>query len=100
MKLIYKSLLAAIFLITVSPLANATTWTVSVQNFSFTGNPTTVAVGDTIIWNWVNGTHNTTSTSVPSGAATWAAPITVSNTSFMYVVNTPGVYEYVCTFHV
>lgn len=100
MKLVYKTLLAALFLITVSPLANATTWTVSVQNFSFTGNPTTVTVGDTIIWNWVNGTHNTTSTSVPAGAATWASPITMSSPTYMYVVTTPGVYEYVCTFHV
>lgn len=78
---------------------HATTFTVSVQNFSFTPSNVNCNVGDTIKWVWVNGTHTTTSTSVPGGAATWGHNIDTSNTSFIYVVTKPGTYNYQCNFH-
>jgi plastocyanin len=56
--------------------ALATKWTVTVQNFSF--NPSSlpnVAVGDTIKWVWVSGSHTTTSSTIPGGAVSWDQPI-------------------------
>jgi len=79
--------------------AGATTWNINVQNFSFTGTPATVNVGDTVTWNWVGGTHTTTSTAVPTGAASWDHPINSGSTSFSYVVAMPGTYAFHCSFH-
>jgi plastocyanin len=62
-------------------------------------NITNVHIGDTIKWMWVSGIHTTTSTTIPSGAATWDAPITSSNTTFIYKVTKAGIYNYVCTPH-
>jgi plastocyanin len=80
--------------------ANATTYTITVQNFSFT--PQTipnVVCNDVIVWQWVSGTHTTTSLSVPAGAATWDAPITSASPTYSYVVTVAGNYGYKCTPH-
>jgi len=58
-----------------------------------------VAVGDTIHWQWSNGSHTTTSTSVPAGAATWNSNMNQTTTSFEYKVTVPGNYSYKCTPH-
>lgn len=58
-----------------------------------------VEVGDTIRWEWVDGFHTTTSKTIPTGAATWDAPLTDTDLSYEYVVAVPGVYRYVCTPH-
>ncbi len=80
--------------------AYATVYTVTVQNFQF--SPATinnVQIGDTIKWTWVNGSHTTTSTSIPAGATTWDHAMTQSSTTFLYKVTKAGVYNYVCTPH-
>ena len=80
--------------------AYATVFTVTVQNFQF--SPATinnVQVGDTIKWTWVNGSHTTSSTSVPAGATTWDHAMTQSSTTFLYKVTKPGVYNYICIPH-
>jgi plastocyanin len=80
--------------------SNATKWIVNVQNFSFSPtNLPNVAVGDTIRWVWVSGTHTTTSTTIPFGATSWDHPITSSNTFFEYKVTVAGDYDYKCTPH-
>jgi plastocyanin len=80
--------------------AYATKWNVSVQNFTFSPSSLpNVNVGDTIRWVWVNGSHTTTSSSIPGGAATWDHPITTTNTSYEYPVTVAGTYNYVCTPH-
>ncbi|MCX6162836.1 MAG: T9SS type A sorting domain-containing protein [Ignavibacteriae bacterium] len=56
-------------------------------------------VGDTIKWVWVSGIHTTTSTSIPSGADVWDAPIDIASTTFIYKISAPGTYNYQCTFH-
>ena len=76
-----------------------TTWTVMVSNFVFTPANLDVSVGDTIKWQWVSGIHTTTSITVPTGAATWDEPITVSNQTYRYVVTVAGSYHYKCTPH-
>jgi len=90
--------LAALLLIHVS--GYSTKFTVTVQNFSF--NPSdlpNVHIGDTIHWEWVSGSHTTTSTTIPSGAATWDHPLNSSSTSFEYKVTVAGTYNYKCTPH-
>lgn len=99
MKTILKQILLIITGVLFIPKAQATVINVSVANFSFTPASFTATVGDTIKWIWVSGTHTTTSTSVPAGAATWDNPITSSSTSFEYIITTPGTYNYWCSIH-
>ncbi len=78
----------------------STKWVVSVANFQFT--PTSlpnVSVGDTIRWEWVSGTHTTTSTTIPAGAWTWDAPIDASNMVYEYKAILVGTYNYTCMHH-
>lgn len=78
----------------------ATKHIVTVQSFSFNpANISSVLVGDTIRWVWVNGSHTTTSVTIPGGAATWNSPITSVVTSFEYKVTVAGIYNYKCTPH-
>lgn len=79
---------------------HATTLTITVKNYSFTPADATINLGDTILFTWVNGEHTTTSTTIPSGAASWDRPMTSANTSYTYVPTVPGTYNYQCTPHV
>ena len=79
--------------------AYATKHTVTVANFSFTPSSFTAAVGDTVEWVWASGSHTTTYTSIPAGAATWSNPINTSNKTFDYVITVAGTYDYWCAIH-
>lgn len=92
-------LLPALIALALSSPGFATIHTVTVANFQFAPANVNAQVGDTIKWVWANGTHTTTSESIPSGAAPWDAPITSSSTSFSYVITEAGTYNYVCTIH-
>lgn len=73
---------------------------ISVQNFEFLpADIPDVAVGDTIRWIWVSGTHSTTSLTIPAGAATWDSPVTSAHPTFEYKVTVAGAYSYKCTPH-
>jgi plastocyanin len=72
---------------------------ISVEDFEFDPAFLTVNVGDTIVWIWDEGTHTTTSSTIPLGATTWNSPITSSNPVFMYVITQPGQYLYECLPH-
>ena len=61
---------------------------------SFTINP-----GDTVKWIWVSGYHNTSSSTIPSGAAPWTENIINSGTTYSYVPLFSGTYQYECTYH-
>src|ERR1035441_3488699 len=89
-------LLAAFFF---GMTANATVYHVTVQNFSFTPSSMTVAVGDVVEFDWVNGVHTTTSVSVPGGALTWDSPMNSSTQIFSYPVTAAGSYSYHCSIH-
>jgi len=98
-----KSLLSSLGVIILSLFlvngAFAVKHTVNVQNYSFIPANLNVQVGDTIRWVWVNGSHTTTSTTIPGSAASWDEPINSSNTSYEYRVTVAGVYNYLCTPH-
>ncbi len=71
---------------------------VNVQNFSFSPQHINISVGDTVRWQWVSGTHTTTSTAT-SGANSWNAPITSSSTTYEQVITEPGTHTYYCIPH-
>ena len=77
----------------------ATIHLIETEDFEFNPSTLTVSVGDTIRWYYHAGYHTTTSTSIPSGAAMWTAPIDPGNASYDYVVTMPGNYLYQCDFH-
>ncbi len=74
---------------------------VNVENHVFTPSSFTINIGDTVKWTWVGGTHTTTSTTIPAGAAAWDHNINsaVANRTFIYVPTKAGLYNYKCTFH-
>jgi plastocyanin len=86
-------------LIFISFSASATIHVVNVSNFQFSPASLSVAVGDTIEWVWISGSHTTTSTNIPAGAQTWNSTISPNVTSFRYEVTAPGTYNYRCTPH-
>jgi plastocyanin len=92
-------ILAAFVLFLFALRANSTTWTVTVRDFQFTPNNFNAVVGDTVKWQWINGSHTTTSLTVPSGAAPWDHAMNVSSQTFKYVITTAGAYHYKCTPH-
>ncbi|MBA3647309.1 MAG: T9SS type A sorting domain-containing protein [Chitinophagales bacterium] len=85
--------------IALSTYIYAATIEVMVSDIVFTPANVTVNVGDTIKWTWVEGSHTTTSSVVPTGAAAWDSPINSTVTTFLYPVKVEGAYHYVCTPH-
>ena len=78
----------------------ATKYTIDVRNNEFSPSSiTTVRIGDTVNWEWKEGSHTTTSSSIPAGAASWDEPMTSSNPEFNYIPTVLGTYNYVCTPH-
>ena len=72
---------------------------IQVSNFQFSPATTNAVVGDTIVFTWVSGTHTTTSTTIPTGAASWDKPMTSTNKKFTYVLTKKGTYHFICTIH-
>jgi plastocyanin len=79
--------------------ASATKLTITVQDFKFTPADASINLGDTVLFTWINGSHTTTSRTIPSGAAAWDHPMNNGSTSFQYVPTVAGVYNYVCVPH-
>lgn len=72
---------------------------VEVRNNEFTPSTFSINIGDTVVWIWSEGTHTTTSATVPPGATAWSEPIDAGNQTFYYVANVAGAYDYLCYFH-
>jgi plastocyanin len=99
----YTFFISTVLVMTIMALQSplfAAKHTVLTGNYYFNPASLNVAVGDTIRWQWVNGSHTTTSSSIPAGAATWDKLITSSNQVYEYQVTVAGTYNYVCTPHV
>jgi plastocyanin len=79
--------------------ASAAIHEVMVSSNQFNPNSLNVNVGDTVRFMWMNGSHTTTSVSIPVGAATWDSPMTSSVSQFDYKVTVAGSYGYKCTPH-
>ncbi len=76
---------------------------VSVQNFSFSPNPVTVHVGDTVKWNFVQGTHSTTSGACPpcNPDGHWDSTVLPSGNVFShaFAASDLGTRPYYCSVH-
>lgn len=95
-----KKLYTLISFAFISFTASATVHVFSVADFAFTPQTIdTVQCGDTVKWQWVGGSHTTTSISVPVGAATWDAPIASATPTYTYVPTVIGIYAFKCTPH-
>jgi plastocyanin len=90
-------ILTLAFGIQVSDL-QAKKWLVTVKNYSFTPyNLTHVKAGDTIQFQWVEGIHTTTSTSIPQDALEWDYPLTQQEPFAMVIPKVNGTYKYIST---
>lgn len=85
-------------------LAKAATWDVEVGGTSlvtpyYAPQNLTIQVGDNVMWTFVSGFHNVTST---SGPAAFASGDRVGNSNgsvtYSFIFNLPGTYTYNCTF--
>lgn len=70
------------------------------SGLSFSPSGLSIPLGDTIRFQWVSGSHTTTSTSVPGGGVAWNQNITSGSTVFTYKPAVTGTYNYRCTPHV
>src|SRR6476469_4353080 len=73
------TLLFTLTLLALSTVSFAKKITIKVSNFQFSPSSVNAKVGDTIIFKWVNGTHTTTSSTIPANAKVWDKPIDVSH---------------------
>lgn len=83
-----------------APAASARDWEVNAVDWLFTPTETTVAVGDSVTWNFTAAGH--TSTSVAGQAETWNSAPSGTNpagSTFTHVFTKPGRYEYICIPH-
>ena len=99
-----KIFLLLTFLLLTGSSAFSITRIITVQNFQFTPATTNANVGDTIKWQWLNGSHTTTcdgsnGTTRPVGAASWSANMNSGSTTFTYKVAVVGNYHFVCIPH-
>jgi plastocyanin len=78
----------------------ATRYSIDVKDFVFSpSNLPGVKIGDTIHFEWQNGSHTTTSTSIPAGALAWDKPIDATHLTYDYIPTVAGLYRYKCTPH-
>ncbi len=95
-----KKLLYSIVCLCLSAPLHAEIWNVEVGGGGSNGDPyyspsvLTIDEGDEVIWTWDTGQHNVTQTSGPVffSSGTKTAPSTWS-----FIFEIPGVYEYECT---
>ncbi len=99
MKEIYLSFFCFVLLISNTKQSKAATQSVLVTNFAFTPASFAINVGDTVLFLWGNGTHTTSSATIPIMAQPWDAPMSMNSPVFMYVPTVAGTYDYVCSFH-
>lgn len=99
-----RIILLAAFLFLSTTYAFSTIRTITVQSFMFTPVNTNAVVGDTIKWQWLDGSHTTTcdgtnGSSRPAGAPSWSSNMNSSSQTFMYKITVAGAYHFVCIPH-
>ena len=95
-----QTLLSFAAIVCIGTSTFATTHTITAAGTAFSpASGITVNMGDTVKWVWGSGSHTTTSTTIPSGAATWSNDLNSGSTSFIYVPTVAGTYNYQCNIH-
>jgi plastocyanin len=81
---------------------------VSIGNFQFTDSVSgtaisTIQAGETIEWDWANGTHSTTSGTCSSGFCVpdfkWDSQVQTAPFTFTRTFNDVGTFPYYCQLH-
>ncbi len=101
MKRTLRSIIFATLIALACDQASATVYNVQVGsggNFFNPASGVTMAIGDTIIFTLVGGSHNVAGFSIPTGASSFGSPSPMGST-YSYVPNVSGTYQYYCTFH-
>jgi plastocyanin len=77
--------------------------TIQASGTSFTPSQVTIQEGESVKWQWVDGSHTTTNgvSSAPehSPGTLWDASLNVSTPTFTYQFNQPGYYPFFCRPH-
>jgi len=79
---------------TASYLAGAATTNVNIENFDFFPASVTINAGDSVQWNWISGTHSTTSSS-----GLWDSTELSSPANYTQTFPSQGTFPYFCTVH-
>lgn len=82
-------------------VAEATVWTVTVTDFSFTPADLNISLGDTVVWNSILGTHNVLEA---CGTPLFGNAVAPAPWQYSFVFSTgngvsPGTYAYFCETH-
>jgi len=96
---VMKKLLLLFFVLLSLTTSFAKIRKITVSNFQFSPSTMNAKVGDTILWVWQSGTHNTISLGIPQGAAPWNAQMNSTHKRFGYIVTKTGAYNYHCSIH-
>ncbi len=93
-----------LFLFLLSSNAYCTIINITVNTRFFAPNSINGTVGDTLNFQWVEGFHTTTcdgtnGSTLPPGANPWDSPMDATTPNFMYIINVPGSYHFICLFH-
>ena len=98
MKIFYRISLVAFLAFAAVVPARATVFVVQALNFFYSPASLTVSAGDTVRFQWIAGTHPTSSTT-----GDWTSfvffPLNSAEPSFDLVFPNPGTYNYQCDFH-
>ena len=95
-----KKLYFVLALLCTVSLSKAAIYPIQVLASAFSPASQNAVCGDTIVWIWgQSGTHTTTSTTIPSCATAWNAPISAVSFTFAITVPCAGTYNYNCTPH-
>ena len=95
----YRLPLLLLLFVSITALSFAqTSHIVEVKNFVFVPETLNISVGDTVVWQWIEGTHTTTSDST-TGQNVWNEPIDAGHQVFRFVITAPGTHGYYCIPH-
>lgn len=78
-----------------APAGAAETHVVKVDNYKFEPATVTIAPGDTVSWQWVNGAHSTTR----SGSDGWDSGVRPTPFTYERTFSSAGSFAYLCTPH-
>jgi plastocyanin len=96
--------LAAMMIVATTPiLASATTHIVTQSGLSFGPQNITIVVGDTVQWNWTNGSHTVTSginASDPLVGTLFDTSLNSGSSTFQFTFTQAGFTDYFCRPHV
>jgi plastocyanin len=95
-RLLLAPLTALIALGLAGPAA-AADFSIAVTNFEFTPREQKVAVGDRVIWTFVDSGHTTTANRGQPDS--WDSDLKGADEVYEHTYNTPGRYQYLCTPH-